>query len=273
MGAAIGSFLNVLGLRYSEEKGFKEAFKGRSKCTKCGATLRWYELVPIFSFILLRGKCRTCSEKISWQYIAVEILSGLMPIFVTQAIGFNYLAITWTLIFWTLILIALTDIRLRIVPNYLVLLILFMGSSNIVYRYATDRVNRYGSGLDGIKFLDSYSLIFSFQNEIFNHIASITFALILFGGIYLLSRGSAMGMGDVKLSVALSTLFVWPDIILVLTLPFIIGSIFGVALMSFHKIKFRSAVPFAPFIALGVTLVFFFGYDIVNAYFKLFNIF
>ncbi|MDO8429924.1 MAG: prepilin peptidase [bacterium] len=85
-GLTFGSFLNVVSFRYSPEKSlfsFRNLL-GRSHCPQCGKTLNWYELVPVFSFLIQKGKCRSCGEKISWQYPLVELASGfifLLPLY------------------------------------------------------------------------------------------------------------------------------------------------------------------------------------------------
>src|SRR3989344_3994814 len=96
-GTVVGSFLNVVGLRWNAKD-----FGGRSKCPKCGKTLKWYELIPVFSFLFLRGKCYKCSGKISWLYPIVEIWTGL--IFATVPLIFLpvfclYIVITLSLIY------------------------------------------------------------------------------------------------------------------------------------------------------------------------------
>ena len=132
-GAAIGSFLNVVILRLNTGQSI---ISSRSKCFSCAKKLRWYELLPIVSFIFLRGKCSVCKTKISWQYPAVEILTGLifLQIFnlpVRQA-GFQFSIfnefyfpfLLFTFYFWIvfslLIIIAVYDYRHQIIPNLFV---------------------------------------------------------------------------------------------------------------------------------------------------------
>ena len=118
-GTLIGSYINVLGLRYSPEAGFKLSNKGRSHCPYCGHTLRWYELIPLFSFLIQRGKCRICRHKLSLQYPVVEILSGLVFVFVPMKLGFGFPAMIWILAFLTFIVLSIIDFRFKVIPNKL----------------------------------------------------------------------------------------------------------------------------------------------------------
>lgn len=116
--------------------------------------------------------------------------------------------------------------------------------------------------------------MFGFQNNIWlNHFFAALLGVAFFGAIVLITRGEAMGMGDVKLAGALGLIFGWPDIIMVLTLSFIIGSIFGIYLMIRKKKGMKDAVPFGPFLVIGSALTFFAGFEIINGYFKLFGLF
>ena len=126
-GTFVGSFINVLGVRYSEKNGFRSAVHGRSKCSSCKKTLKWYELVPILSFIVLGGKCRGCKAKISWQYPIVEILTGLVFLLVPLQLGQGIPALIWVLAFLTFILISIIDLRLKIIPDKLTIFIAMLG--------------------------------------------------------------------------------------------------------------------------------------------------
>ncbi|MDP3953409.1 MAG: prepilin peptidase [bacterium] len=272
LGAAVGSFLNVLALRFSEESGFGPALRGRSKCPHCGRTLTWSELIPIFSFLAQGGKCRGCKGRISLVYPTVELLAGLIAVFVPLHLGFGVPALIWVLALWTLLLISAIDLRLGLIPNGLVALLAALGGTLFAYKHFLG----YFEGLIGSKtasYIGHYYLTFRVgESVLVNHLLAGGFGLVLFGGIYLLSKGKAMGLGDVKLVAALGTLLVLPDMVLAVALSFMVGSVVGLGMMKFGKLEFKSSVPFGPFLAIGVTFVLFFGYDIVDAYFKLFGI-
>lgn len=272
-GAFIGSYINVVGVRYSTEAGFKSSNTGRSHCPYCGHTLRWYELIPLASFIIQRRRCRECSKKISWQYPIVEIIAGLIFIFPSWIFGFGVPAALWTLIFLIFLLISIIDLRLRVIPNKLNAIVAITGIVLIAFRYIS---GEYGSGLtiQGT-FLGSYAIAFwpFGENILINHAIGATVAIVFFGLLYVFSRGRAMGFGDVKLASAVGILMGWPDVALALILSFILGSVVGVFYLLTNKKGMKDTLPFGPFIVLGVTLVFLFGYDIINGYFRLFNIY
>lgn len=268
----MGSFLNVLSSRYSEKTGFKKAFQGRSYCDHCKKTLRWFELIPILSYLFQRGKCMSCKGAIPWQYAFVELLAGLIAIAVPLKIGFTFFAFIWVFVLWTLLLMSIVDFRLKIIPNSLVVAILFLGVVSLVYQYIYPPTSIVAI-TEGLNLLGHYSLVLTASFNFFvNHVVAVGAGILLFGGIYLLTRGRAMGFGDVKLVGALGFLIAWPDILVVLVTPFLVGSLVGLPLILSKKLKLKSSIPFGPFIAIGVLLTFFFGYDIVNAYFGIFNL-
>lgn len=272
-GTFVGSFLGVLGSRYSEEKGFSLSIRGRSKCDSCGKKLEWYELVPIFSFIFQRRKCRGCGVKLSFQYPIVEILSGLAFVLIPLKLGQGVPSVLWLLAFLTFILIGLIDLRLKIIPDKLTVFIASLGALLIGYYKVTDE---FGSVLNGVtgSFLGSYALGFWFgeKNLLINYGAGALVGLILFGLIFYLSKGKGMGFGDVKLAGAVGLLLGWPDTLLALILSFIVGGVWGSFLILRKRKGMKDAIPFGPFIIIGVTLVFFFGYYILDGYFGVFGL-
>src|SRR3989344_7756580 len=164
LGTIVGSFLNVVALRWDHKN-----FGGRSKCPHCSNTLRWFNLIPVLSFIFQRGKCRNCGAKISYQYPIIEILTGL--IFVTVPV--------WMLpVFCIYIVILIYDFYYKIIPDGLV--------------YSAILLN-----LLVPLFFIHYSIIDWLAGPIL---------FIFFASIWLLSRGRAMGFGDAKLGLSIGLL-------------------------------------------------------------------
>ena len=274
-GAAFGSFIGVVADRYRPESFLFSGknLGGRSRCDACGATLRWFELVPILSFVAQRGRCRSCSAKFSFKYPLVEILSGsiftLVPLrlagqFQTLHPTFYALATLWTLAFLVLLVIALIDLRLSIIPDEANILLGIIGIF-VMLASLPDFGQISGS------FVGPYALLFGLRNSIWtNHLFAAAFGGFFFAFIVFVTHGRGMGMGDLKFAVPLGLLFGWPDIILVVGIGFIIGSVCGVWLLFKKKKKLKSSLPFGPFLVISAAIVFFFGYQIVNSYFALF---
>lgn len=246
LGLAFGSFLHVLASRYDPERFLlnHRTLGGRSHCPHCRRTLRWYELVPLASFAVQRGRCRACGKAIGWSHVWVEVASGLITAlvpFAALAMGASPAAAAlWTFAFLVLLLTTLIDMRLQIIPNELVVALCVPGLAFAAW-----------SGLWT------------------DHLGAAFGAALFFGALIAATRGRGMGMGDVKLVFALGLLFGWPDILILVMLAFVIGAVVGVILVARGTKGLKSAVPFGPFLALGAAIVFFFGHAILESWYNL----
>lgn len=273
VGAAIGSFLNVVSLRYLPGKRLfsEDVIAGRSHCPHCKRILKWYELIPIFSFIVQKGECRHCKKKLLWQYPLIEILGGLILIFIPLSLDaplFSSKAVIWILIFFIFILIALIDFRQYIILDQLNISLAILGLFLLNIKERLDDFGMFSGS-----FLKHYAALFGFRENIwFNHFFAVLSGIIFFGLIIFLSRGRAMGWGDFKLIGPLGLIFGWPDILMIIFLSFIIGSIFVAPLLISRRKKMKDTIPFGPFLIMSAVLTFFFGYQIINGYFSLFNL-
>lgn len=270
-GLTIGSFLNVVAFRYSEEKDLfsTDHLGGRSKCQHCYQQLSWYELIPVFSFLFQKGKCWICYKKLSWQYLLVELASGL--IFLLPFYFLNYAlieSIIWILVFLTFLLIWAIDFRLYLIPDELNLVLAGLGLVLVDFK------NLYGQfGQFSGSFLGSYAALFGLRDNIWvNHFAAALVGAGLVAAIIFLSRGRGMGMGDLKLMAALGLLFGWPDILMIFISASVIGAAVSLVLMALRKKTMKSHLPFGPFLVLGAWLTFFFGSAILRVYFNFFGL-
>ncbi len=250
-GLCIGSFLNCV--IYRLEK--KEKLAGRSYCPQCKNTLSWSDLFPVFSFLCLWGKCRYCSKKISWQYPIVEIATGILFVLVFGSLGFDWkLGIgIWDLIrmcfmFYVasaLIIIFVYDLKYYIIPDKIL--------------------------------LPAIGIAFAFRLfENFSSIPNLIIATLVGSGfflfIFLISGGSWMGFGDVKLAILMGLLLSFPNILLALFLAFFLGAVMGVIMMIFKGKKLRSELPFGPFLITGTFIALLWGSQIVQWYLNYFQI-
>lgn len=250
LGSAIGSFINVLALRYVPEKKLlgRHAVGGRSRCFSCQKTLKWYELIPLLSFLIQRGRCRSCSVGLSFQYPIVELFSGL--ILLGFALGFKnnftwqeyaFLAV-WILAAYILVLIAAIDFRLKIIPDELNIALAVLGVA-----------------------------VVAIKSAYWSHIIAALIALVFFGSVILLSKGRGMGVGDLKMAGAISLLMGWPDAMLSLVFSFVIGAAWSIGLLALGGKTLKDAVPFGPFLSAGVLITVFFGEQILGYYLQLFS--
>ena len=238
IGASIGSFLNVLIDRLPQGK----SILGRSQCDFCHKKLKWFDLIPIISFIFLGGRCRYCHKKLSWQYPTVEVLTGLsfLLVFNLQFSVFSLIAI-WGIVS-CLIVIFFSDLKYHLISDYL-LLALFIFSLSY---HLTSGVS-----------ISQYSYLFG---------SGLIVAAPIFL-IYFLSRERAMGLGDVYLSAIIGFLLGWKAGFIALYIAFITGAIFGIIMMILHKKKLKSRIAFGPFIVIGTTIMLFWGkkvFDIIK---------
>lgn len=288
LGTAGGSFLNVLTLRYDPEKRFlsKAVFGGRSRCVHCARTLRWFELIPLISFLMLRGRCRTCHVRLSFQYPGIEIVGGAAFIGVVMALNSFYnisfsafvtgsapllhyaIVVLWFCVALALIAITVIDIRHYIIPDELNILIAVLGvGAAILVEYRMPTLLPFRTS-----FVAHYELLFfPITTILLNRLAGALVGGAIFGALAFGSRGRAMGFGDVKFAVALGILFGWPDIGLITILSFILGGIWGAVLLIFRAKGMRDRIPFGPFIVLGALLTLTFGYTLIDGYLSLFK--
>jgi prepilin signal peptidase PulO-like enzyme (type II secretory pathway) len=247
-GLLIGSFLNVVILRFDTGKSIA---KGRSVCFSCGKALTWFELVPLFSFIFQKGRCRGCKSRISWQYPLVELLAALaFPLAYTRASGvyddpYSMLAFLFLSILLCLyIVIAVYDLRHKIIPDVFSYAAAFTGIALIL-------VDWRATG----------------QFEVSRLLAGVALFLFFFT-FWFFSKGKWMGLGDGKLALSVGFTLGLSAGAASLLLSFWIGAFVSILIILLQKARvlkgglgFKSEVPFGPFILLGFLLSFIFGLD------------
>lgn len=283
-GLVFGSFLNVLILRYNPEKKFTlKTAGGRSRCLHCGNVLRWFELVPVLSWIMQFGRCRNCRKRISFQYPVVELACAGIFLYVPQLIQqflfqMNVLVAPWIVwassIFWIVVFLMLLaaffiDVRHYVIPNPLNFFIFCAGVVWVCVGYSLS----FGDVISSGSFLGSFGDLFLFwsgqfwESFIFLHIAGMLIGAGFFLLVILFTRGRGMGMGDAKLMAGLGLLFGYPDIVLVMALSFLLGTLYAIPFLLTKKKGMKDMLPFGPFIVLAVFIVFFCGTRLMGGYF------
>lgn len=312
LGLCVGSFLNAViwRLETGESIIWSDTRKGvkcvknnsltavspssrlaRSYCPHCQTTLKWHDLIPVFSFLFLRGKCRYCEEEISTQYPAVEIGTGVIFLLISNFAGAGtelvssritnqflmaeFLNGHWTLVighffslvFWlyivsVLIVIFVYDLKHYIIPDK----ILFPAIAiSIMYHVASIMQNH-----------TSYII----HHTLYNYLGSAIIASGFFLSLVLVSRGKWMGLGDVKLAFLMGLILGWPNIFIALLFAFFSGALVGLALVlisgspassgsrtsKYWNYSLKSQIPFGPFLIIGTFIALFWGNRIMEWY-------
>ena len=242
-GIIIGSFLNVCIYRIPREESI--AFPS-SHCPDCGTSLKWYDNIPLFSYISLIGKCRYCKSKISIQYPVVEFINGVTYLILYNHFDLSLDFVFYALIFSVLIIITFIDLKEMIIPDILVITILILSSLH--------------------KFLNY--IIYDISPGLLNSFGGLLLAGGLFLAIVIFSRGG-MGGGDVTLIGALGYILGIRLVFINILLSFILGAVISVFLLA-TKIKSRKdPIPFGPFIVLAFSITVLWGESIVAIYWGL----
>ena len=267
-GLAIGSFLNVVSLRYDGNHFILDpgVIGGRSHCSFCGKTLRWFELIPLVSFLAQKGRCRRCAARLSMQYPIVEFISGLFFVLVPWRLSafasvnpFPWLiAGLWIAAFLILLLASVVDIRTGIIPDELNI---GLGMLAIILAIAVSASPGGGS------FMGPLGDIFRIPGSVWvGRMIGAIFGFAFFEFLVLATRRKGIGMGDVKLALPLGFLFGWPDIVAVVGSAFVSGALIGVILIFLKKKTMQGTLPFGPFLACAAAFIFFFGASIAQWY-------
>jgi prepilin signal peptidase PulO-like enzyme (type II secretory pathway) len=257
-GSALGSFILVITDRFNTGLKF---FKGRSICFSCNTQLRRADLVPIFSFIFLKGRCRYCQSKIPVDIFITEAVMGILTVLVALKLGIfdNFQSIfqfsILTAIFGVILLISVYDLRHFIIPDSF--LIAFFAFS----------------------LLYNWILASSFWLLLIHFISGVIVALP-FLILFFISKGRWLGFGDVKYIFVIGFFLGLANGVSAVILAFWIGAVFSLGLLALKKINInlpmfknaltiKSEIPFGPFLSLGILLAFLFNLDIFHINFIL----
>jgi len=238
LGAIIGSFLNVLILRH----GTSRSLLGWSSCLSCAKKLEWYELIPIVSFFVLRGRCASCKNAISLQYPIVEALTALVFVLIFfKTYPSLVLFFFFAAVFSILIAIAVYDFRHKIIPDPFVFVFIALSFGAALFRFLT-----YEIGFD------------FYLNIVGGPLLFLPFFLLWY-----FSKGRLMGLGDGKLALGIGWLFGFTLGFSAIILGFWLGAAVALCLLAYSRLwrgrggfTMKSEIPFGPFLILGTLSVF-----------------
>ena len=233
-GIVIGSFLNVCIYRIPKKENI---VKIRSHCMECNYQLQWYDLVPLFSYIFIGGRCRKCKTKLSLQYPLIEGLNGLLYVLVVAICGLTIESLLYCLMFSALLTLSVIDFRTFEIPLEINLFILTLG----LIRVALDYKN--------------------FLNYLIGFLSVSGFLYMLF----LITKGRGIGGGDIKLMAVSGLLLGWKLNILAFALGCIIGSVIHIIRMKVTKTDHVLAL--GPYLSIGIMIATLWGNDLLQWYF------
>jgi leader peptidase (prepilin peptidase)/N-methyltransferase len=263
LGSVIGSFLNVC--IYRLPMGESIVFPP-SHCTSCGRAIRFYNNIPILSYLMLKGKCADCGSRISIQYPLVELLSGIALTGLYYKFGLSLDLLFYAMLTFSLIVITFIDLGHMIIPNaitipgaaagliYNALITDWEKSRNLLGAFSWSLENFFGV-LNEVPFLDS------------------VFGLITGGGILFLiaflyiavRKQEGMGMGDVKLLAMIGAFLGWKGVVFVMLVSSLLGTVTGLSIILYKKGDLKYALPFGPFLSLAAIIyVFTGGFRLIN---------
>lgn len=256
LGLAVGSFINVVVMRTLKGEDF---IKGRSRCDNCKRVLAWYEMIPLLSFLVLRGQCRTCHQEIDIMHPLVELMVGVLFAW-WWLIGFAFFQLTANLslqivqpIFWLLmglllLLITLIDLLSFYIPNWTI-----HGVFWLVFGYRL------------FLMLHGWYQPTDFAWSLLGALLLLLFFLFL----WLITKGKGFGFGDVKLIFPLALVMGFPTMFMGVWLAFVIGATVGLLMMVIGQKTMKQALPFGPFLVAGTFLSLLYGDTLLSWYMSL----
>ena len=239
-GAVVGSFLNVCIFRLPKSES---VVSPPSHCTNCDYVIRWYDNIPILSYLFLKGKCRRCGERISLQYPLVEFINGALTLALFLRFGPSFAFGVLFLFCSALVVVTFIDLEHQIIPDSITL-------PGIVIGFA----------------ISFFIPNLGWLNSLLGILAGGGSLLLVAYGYELLTKRDGMGGGDIKLLAMMGAFFGWKAILFIVFAASLLGSIIGVSMMLAQKKDSTLAIPFGPYLASAAVLYIFYGNTIIFWY-------
>jgi leader peptidase (prepilin peptidase)/N-methyltransferase len=246
-GALVGSFLNVC--IYRLPSGASIVFPS-SHCPKCKAKIKPYDNIPIFSYIILGGKCRSCRERFSARYPLIELISALFALFLYLKFGLSLALPYYYLFICTLIVITFIDIDHYIIPDII-------------------SIPMIAIGLLAAFFKNDLGLVTGFKSAMLGAITGACLLLLVAALYYVIKKKEGMGMGDVKLLAMLGAFLGLRSIFFIIFISSLIGAAYGIPYIVIKKKTSQHMLPFGPFLAAAGILYLFYGEEIISFYIRI----
>jgi leader peptidase (prepilin peptidase)/N-methyltransferase len=244
-GLAWGSFLNVVIYRLPRNMNLS---KPPSSCPECESRIKFYDNIPVLSFILLKGACRRCRTKIPLSYLLVEILTPTSFLLLYSKYAFSFFFFASCLFASALIALAVIDYYHQILPDEITLTGLVLA---VVYSFFRSDLN--------------------LTRALIGAVSGASFLLLVFGAYYLLRKKEGLGMGDVTLMLFVGAFLGWQKSFLTLILGSFVGAFIGIYFIFIKKEKLQFALPFGTFLAPAAFIALMWGEEIIRAYLSQFK--
>lgn len=243
-GLCVGSFMNVCIYRLPTSTSIADP--PRSMCPSCSSLIKFYDNIPVFSYLWLKGRCRYCNAPISFRYLVVEVLSGIAALSVLFRFGLTLESLVYFIFIASLLVITFIDIDHRIIPNIITLPGIPIG---LVASFALPKVTLLSSVLGLLAGGGSlWGVAWAYHR---------------------ITGKDGMGGGDIKLLAMIGTIVGWQGVIFTIFVSSAVGTIIGITVMLVKGKNMKFAVPFGPFLAIGAMAYIFFGERIIFWYFNL----
>ena len=264
LGLVVGSFLNVVILRLprmmerdwrlqcrellelapeSVDTDTYSLISPRSHCPACKHLIRWYENIPLLSYLLLRGKCSNCNQSISIRYPTIELVAGLLAAVCAWQFGFGMTAVFATLFSWALLVLCMIDFDTQYLPDDITLPFLWLGLA----------VNLFG-------------LFVSLHAAVLGAICGYGILWLIYQAFRLLTGKEGMGYGDFKLLAMIGAWLGWDSLPVVIILSSLVGAVVGIGMILFRNHDRQQPIPFGPYLATAGWITLVWGDGITNAY-------
>ncbi len=218
-----------------------------SHCPKCKSPIKIWQNIPVISYILLRGKCSKCKEKISLRYPIIELVTGLLTLFVFTQFGLTYQTAIALLFTWALIALTMIDVDELILPDDITLPLMWLGL-----------------------LANCFGLFTDIKSAIIGAAAGYMVLWTVYWAFKLLTGKEGMGYGDFKLLAALGAFMGWKALPIIVILSSLVGAIIGIAGMIIYGNSKEKQIPFGPYLAIAGWIAFFYGDTLLQTYLQTF---
>ena len=240
-GICIGSFMNVCIYRLPASKSIINP--ARSTCPNCGNIIKFYDNIPILSYLWLKGKCRHCSSPIAFRYLLVELAGGFFALCAYFKFGITIEAFVYYALISSLLVITFIDIDHQIIPDVITL-----------------------PGIPIFFFASFAFAAITYKDSLLGILAGGGSLLLIAVTYNLLTKKEGMGGGDIKLLAMIGAALGWKGVLFTIFIGSAIGTLIGIILMLRTRKGLKLAIPFGPFLSMGAIIYIFFGSSIINWY-------